>query len=35
MDILRHVREVEVLGPVGWRAVVKKTVRAAFARVTP
>ena len=34
MDILRHVPEVEVLGPEGLRALVEEKLRAALARVT-
>jgi predicted DNA-binding transcriptional regulator YafY len=35
MDILRHVPEVEVLGPAGLREVVAEKLRSALARVTP
>ncbi len=34
MDILRHVTEVEALGPVGLREEVKEKLRAALARIT-
>jgi predicted DNA-binding transcriptional regulator YafY len=34
MDILRHVPEVEVVGPEGLRALVEEKLRAALARVT-
>jgi predicted DNA-binding transcriptional regulator YafY len=35
MDILRHVPEVEVIGPAGLREVVEEKLRAGLARVTP
>jgi len=35
MDILRHVPEVEVLGPVALQDVVEEKLRAALGRVTP
>ena len=34
MDILRHVPEVEVLGPMGLRKVVAEKLRTALGRVT-
>ena len=34
MDILRHVPEVEVLGPVGLREAVAEKLRQAVRRVT-
>jgi predicted DNA-binding transcriptional regulator YafY len=35
MDILRHVPEVEVIGPAALREVVAEKLRAGLARVTP
>ncbi len=35
MDILRHVPEVEVIGPAGLREAVTEKLQAALARVTP
>ena len=35
MDILRHVPEVQVLGPAGLREAVQEKLRAGLARVTP
>ncbi|MEO7853216.1 MAG: WYL domain-containing protein [Rubrivivax sp.] len=35
MDILRHVPEVQVIGPAGLRAVIAKKLRSAVVRVTP
>jgi len=35
MDILRHVPEVEVLGPTGLREAVEEKLRAGLGRVTP
>jgi predicted DNA-binding transcriptional regulator YafY len=34
MDILRHVPEVQVIGPAGLRAVVEEKLRAGLGRVT-